>query len=89
MESKSQQNRERERHLKPIFHCNAKPLALGHRIGLDPQCNHFVLEIQHGGIQKAKAKPGGPNDKPGAPVGHVYFMLFVSIFFALGSQRGI
>ena len=28
---------------KPIFHCNAKPLAFGPRIGLDHKCNNFAL----------------------------------------------
>ena len=31
--------------VKPIFHCDAKPLALGPRFGLDPQRNDFALLI--------------------------------------------
>ena len=30
---------------KPIFHCNAKPFALGPRVGLDPQRHNFALGI--------------------------------------------
>ena len=30
---------------KPIFHCVAKPFALGPCIGLDPQCHNFALGI--------------------------------------------
>ena len=28
--------------LKPIFHCDAKPLALGPGVRLDPQCHTFA-----------------------------------------------
>ena len=31
--------------LKPIFHCDAKPFALGPRFGLDPQRHNFALGI--------------------------------------------
>ena len=31
--------------LKPIFHCDAKPLALGLGVGLEPQHNDFALPI--------------------------------------------
>ena len=31
--------------LKPIFHCDAKPLALGPDVGLDPQHHIFALPI--------------------------------------------
>ena len=31
--------------IKPIFHCNAKPFALGPHIGLDPQLHNFALGI--------------------------------------------
>ena len=48
--------------LKPIFHCEGKPFALGTGVGLDPQCHNSCI-------------------------GHVHFMLFVSISFAIGSQR--
>ena len=49
-------------------------------------------------LGRPNTKPGGPNVSQwnivcvrspgvGAPVGHVHFMLFVSILFALGCQR--
>ena len=31
--------------LKPIFHCDAKPFALGTYVGLDPQPHNFALGI--------------------------------------------
>ena len=31
--------------LKPIFHCDAKPFALGPRVGLDTQRHNFALGI--------------------------------------------
>ena len=31
--------------VKPIFHCSAKPLALGSRVGLDPPHEKFALGI--------------------------------------------
>ena len=31
--------------LKPIFHCDAKPFALGPGVGLDPQRHNFALKI--------------------------------------------
>ena len=34
----------------PIFHCDAKTLALGPRIGLDPNHEIARLEYQHVGI---------------------------------------
>ena len=43
--------------LKPIFHCNAKPLVLGRRIGLDPQRDHFALEIPTCCYLKSLADP--------------------------------
>ena len=33
------------KNLKPISHCDAKPLALGPGVGLDPQRHNFVLGI--------------------------------------------
>ena len=30
---------------KPIFHCDAKPFALGPRVGLDPKHHNFALRI--------------------------------------------
>ena len=31
--------------VKSIFHCNAKPFALGPRVGLDRQCQNSALGI--------------------------------------------
>ena len=42
--------------LRPIFHCNAKPLALGRRVGLDPQRDLFALETPTCWYPKANAK---------------------------------
>ena len=43
---------------KPKFHCDAKPLALGRRVGLDPKRDHLAL---------VSKKPRGPNTKPHGP----------------------
>ena len=104
------------KNLKPIFHCNAKPLTLGPRVGLDPQREILALGIPTCWYLKTlagqtwapcgpNAKPHGPNVSPhgpnasrwnigrigspriGAGVGHVHFKLFMSISFALDSQR--
>ena len=44
-------------YLKPIFHCNTKPLALGHRVGLDPQRNDFTLPIPTCWYRKSLTDP--------------------------------
>ena len=36
-------NDDNHKPLKPIFHQNANPLALGPHISLDPKCKHFVV----------------------------------------------
>ena len=35
-------NLQEEDHVKPIFHCDAKPFALGTGVGLDPQRHTFA-----------------------------------------------
>ena len=35
--------------VEPIFHCDAKPFALGPGVGLDPQRHNFALGYQHVG----------------------------------------
>ena len=35
----------KQKHCKPIFHSDARPLALGPCVGLNPQRNDFVLPI--------------------------------------------
>ena len=99
-------------HLKPIFHCDAKPFALDPGVGLDPQRHNFALEIPTCWYLKTRkfAFSPTPNLKVVLPptrnpnasqwnkgcigfktqflcVGHVHFMLFVSISFTLGSKR--
>ena len=98
--------------LKPIFHCEAKPIALGPGVGLDPQHHDFSLEIPTFWYPKTLkfALPPTQNLKfallpmqnPNVSqwnkgcvgfqtqnfhVGHVDFMLFVLISFALVTQR--
>ena len=97
--------------LKPVFHCDANPLALGPRVGLDPQHDDFFLPISTCWylkmlkfalpptrnikfalplMQTPKASQwnivcvGSPG--VGSRVGHVHFVFFLSISFALGSQ---
>ena len=36
--------------LKPIFHCDTKPFALGTGVGLDPQCHNLAYLYKHVGI---------------------------------------
>ena len=43
--------------VKPIFYCDVKPLAVGCRIGLDPQHNHLALEIPTCWSSKSLADP--------------------------------
>ena len=38
-------SREEREKLKPIFHCDAKPFALGPRVGLDPQLEIFIVSV--------------------------------------------
>ena len=97
--------------LKLIFHCCAKPLALGPRVGLEPQYDDFELPIptcwylkalhtqcDPTRVNNAQCEPIMPKREPveygsrwvhksWVCVGHVHFMLFVSISFALGIQR--
>ena len=79
--------------LKPIFHCNAKLLALGVCVGytnmlvsknakicVTPNVNAKIC-VTPNASQRNIACVGSPG------VGHVHFMLIVSISFALGGQR--
>ena len=45
---------------KLIFHCNAKPLMLGSRIGLYPQCDNFALPIPTCWYPETLADPTRP-----------------------------
>ena len=51
--------------VKPMFHCDAKPLALGPGIGLDPQRHNFALGIPTRWYLKTRkfALPPTPNLK--------------------------
>ena len=95
--------------IKPIFHCNAKLLALGLCIGsmqaiqlATPTC--WYLKRLPDPMRRPPNPLQDPTDPmrlPGEPmeyssgwvgkdwihVGHLHFMLFVSISFKLGSQR--
>ena len=50
--------------LKPRFHCDAKPLALGPGVGLDPQRHNFVLGIPTCWYLKNAKICFTPNAKP-------------------------
>ena len=84
--------------LKPIFHCDPKPFALGPGVGLDPHAQFRVGDTNMLVSKNAKIcvtpnvnpqrKSMGyrlswvPNEK--CSVGHVHFIFLVSISFALG-----
>ena len=97
--------------LKPIFHGNVKPFALGPGVGLDHRHHNFALGIPTCWYLKtlkfALPPPSNlkfalpPNATPntsrwnigcvgspavGAGIGHVHFIFFVLISFALGSH---
>ena len=82
--------------LKPIFHCDAKPLALGPGVGLDPQRHTFAspnakICITPDAKPKISVTPDASQWNIGrvgpSGVGHVHFRLFVSISFAFRSQH--
>ena len=43
--------------LMPILHKNANPFALAHRVGLNPQCEHFALLIPTSWYPENPANP--------------------------------
>ena len=53
--------------VKPILHCNAKPLTLGRRVGLDPKSDLFALELPTCGYLKANTMHHRPNSNPQGP----------------------
>ena len=92
---------ERALNLKPIFHCDAKPFALGPCVGLDPQRHNFALGIPTCWYLKtlkfglpptltpntSRWNIGGVGSpKRAAGVGHIDFMLFTSYSLVLGTQ---
>ena len=85
-----------------VFHCHAKTFALGPGIGLDPQRHSFALGKPTCWYLKMLKFALPPMQSPnvsqwnlgcvGSPmqnsrVGHVHFMLFVLISFALVIQH--
>ena len=86
--------------VKPIFHCNAKPFALILCFGLPSQFHVGDTNLLVSKNAKICILPLTPSPNAsrwniggvGSPtqsshVGHVDFMLFVSLSLALGSQR--
>ena len=60
--------------LKPIFHFDAKPFALGTGVGLDPQCYTFdryvaSLGHMHSASQHESVTQAGPLRIEGLPLG--------------------
>ena len=81
--------------VKPIFHYNAKPLALGRRVSLDPQRDLLALDIPTFWFPKRNLSPtnvsqwnighvGSPH--VGARVCHVRFMFFCVDFICVWSK---
>ena len=88
--------------LKPVFHQNANPFALGPHVGLDPEQIDFSLGIRvH--PRRTLIANASPNSQCKHQreqveysshwalsryhrVGHLDFMLFVLVLFALGTQ---
>ena len=89
--------------VKPIFHCNAKPLALGRRVGLDPQRNLLPLDIPTFWFPKSLADPTQTLTDQCDPMEYrsrwvpsrwcsrlpctIHFMFFVLISFAFGQSQ--
>ena len=87
----------RSKQVKPIFHCDAKPFCVRNTNGLISKIIKICVTPTR--ISKFALPPtGNPNESrwnigyvglqtQNSCVGPVLFMLFVSISFALGSQR--
>ena len=74
--------------LKPIFHCDAKSFALGTFVSPNAKDSTFAFYP----TLNLKVLPTPDTSQwniggVGAGVGHVHFMLFMSISFAWGTQR--
>ena len=89
-----------KKQLKPIFHQNTKYLASGAGVGQCPRRQHFALGIPtcwYLKCENLRYPTPNPDAKPkicispnaslalGLCVGHVHFIFFVLISFALGS----
>ena len=94
-------NLQEKDHVKPIFHCDAKPFTLGTGVGLDPQRHTFASMLVSFALGDANFSRH-PMQNPNASqwnigcigfqtenflIGHVHFMFFVLISFAFGGQR--
>ena len=84
--------------VKPIFQCNAKPFALGTFASPNPRIPTCWYFFALGDANFSRHPTQNPNasqwnigcvgfQTQNSCVGHVHFILFVSISFALGSQR--
>ena len=84
--------------LKPIFHCDAKPFALGTFTSPNAKDTNVFVSFALGDANFLHHPTPNPNasqwnigcvgfQTQNSCVGHVYFILFVSISFALGCQR--
>ena len=66
--------------LKPVFHCSAKSFALGPHVGI-PTCQYQKMPTPNANQWNIVCVPC-----VWSRVGHVHFIVFVSISFAFGSQ---
>ena len=81
-------------HLKPIFHCDAKLLRVGYFCVTYRKYTNMLVSFALGDAKNLQT-PNASQWNIGCVgyqtqklrIGHVHFMLFVSISFALGSQR--
>ena len=83
---------------KPIFHCDAKPFALGTFALPNPKYTNMLVSFALGDANFSRHPTQNPNasqwnigcigsQTQNLCVGHVHFMIFVSISFAFCSQR--
>ena len=79
---------------QPIFHCDAKYLASGFGVGQCPRRQNLALGDTNMLVSWSQRKPLKPVEyrlrlvpTQNSGIGHVHFMFFVLISFALGSQR--
>ena len=85
-------------HLKPIFHCDAKPFALGTFASSNAKYTNVLVSFALGNANFSHHPTQNPNASQWnigwvgyqtqiSFVGHVHFMFFVLISFAFGTQR--
>ena len=80
--------------LQPIFHCDAKPFALGTFASRNAKDTNMLVSFVLGDgnfVRRPNASQWNIGcvwfQTQNSCVGHVHFILFVSISFALGGQR--